>query len=79
MTWSLYSEVVVLEIRRCWEFDWLCMSVVGLCCTVLSLEKVVYSTCSTHQRENEDVVIAVLPEAKAKGFELACPYPRLVS
>ncbi|KAG0562494.1 hypothetical protein KC19_9G151000 [Ceratodon purpureus] len=40
-----------------------------------SLEKVVYSTCSTHQRENEDVVMAVLPDAKAKGFELACPYP----
>jgi 16S rRNA C967 or C1407 C5-methylase (RsmB/RsmF family) len=35
----------------------------------------VYSTCSTHQRENEDVVMAVMPAAKAKGFELACPYP----
>lgn len=50
----------------------------SVCCyakTVPLLEKVVYSTCSIHQRENEDVVMAVLPHAKEKGFELACPYP----
>ncbi|XP_024364963.1 25S rRNA (cytosine-C(5))-methyltransferase NSUN5 [Physcomitrium patens] len=40
-----------------------------------SLEKLVYSTCSIHQRENEDVVLAVLPHAKEKGFELSNPFP----
>lgn len=30
----------------------------------------VYSTCSIYQRENEDVVAAVLEGARADGFEL---------
>jgi putative methyltransferase len=35
----------------------------------------VYSTCSIHQRENEDVVAAVLPAATAAGFRLVDPFP----
>ncbi|TVU33089.1 hypothetical protein EJB05_24874, partial [Eragrostis curvula] len=41
-----------------------------------SVEKIVYSTCSIHQAENEDVVNAVLPLATSLGFELATPFPQ---
>ena len=38
--------------------------------TLPSLQRLVYSTCSIHQQENEDVVKAVLPEAVKLGFKL---------
>lgn len=40
-----------------------------------ALRRLVYSTCSVHQRENEDVVAAVLPDAVAAGFALVEPFP----
>jgi putative methyltransferase len=40
-----------------------------------ALQRLVYSTCSIHQRENEDVVAAVLPAASAAGFQLVDPFP----
>lgn len=40
-----------------------------------ALQRLVYSTCSIHQRENEDVVAAVLPAAAAAGFKLVDPFP----
>ncbi|WIA09502.1 hypothetical protein OEZ85_008901 [Tetradesmus obliquus] len=40
-----------------------------------ALQRLVYSTCSVHQRENEDVVAAVLPAAAAAGFKLVDPFP----
>jgi len=43
--------------------------------TFPALRRLAYSTCSTHQRENEDVVAAVLPDAQAAGFDLVDPFP----
>ena len=40
-----------------------------------SLQRLVYSTCSVHERENEAVVAAVLPNAKRLGFQLVNPFP----
>uniref|UniRef100_A0A2P2KU42 Uncharacterized protein MANES_16G083500 n=1 Tax=Rhizophora mucronata TaxID=61149 RepID=A0A2P2KU42_RHIMU len=41
-----------------------------------AVERVVYSTCSVNQIENEDVINSVLPLAASFGFELMTPFPR---
>mmetsp|Transcript_2592 Transcript_2592/g.9469 ORF Transcript_2592/g.9469 Transcript_2592/m.9469 type:complete len:530 (+) Transcript_2592:303-1892(+) len=38
--------------------------------------RVVYSTCSVYERENEEVVKRVLSLAAERGFALECPFPR---
>jgi hypothetical protein len=43
--------------------------------TFPALQRLVYSTCSVHQRENEDVVAAVLPHAQQLGFKLVTALP----
>ncbi|XP_057960112.1 25S rRNA (cytosine-C(5))-methyltransferase NSUN5 isoform X2 [Malania oleifera] len=40
-----------------------------------AVERVVYSTCSIHQTENEDVIKSVLPIAASHGFQLGMPFP----
>ncbi|XP_074579760.1 25S rRNA (cytosine-C(5))-methyltransferase NSUN5 isoform X2 [Curcuma longa] len=41
-----------------------------------AVERVVYSTCSVYQTENEDVIKSVLPFAKSLNFELVTPFPQ---
>lgn len=43
-----------------------------------ALQRLVYSTCSVHERENEAVVAAVLPEATEQGFRLQVLLPEMV-
>lgn len=40
-----------------------------------AVERVVYSTCSIHQQENEDVIQFVLNYASSNGFQLATLFP----
>ena len=40
-----------------------------------ALQRLVFSTCSVHRRENEDVIAAVLPFARELGFRLMDPFP----
>ena len=40
-----------------------------------ALKRLVYSTCSVYEQENEAVIAAVLPEAKRLGFRLVDPFP----
>ncbi|CAN6458992.1 unnamed protein product [Victoria cruziana] len=44
--------------------------------SVPSVERVVYSTCSIHQEENEDVVRTILPIAESLNFQLEAPFPQ---
>ncbi|KAJ1423410.1 SAM-dependent methyltransferase RsmB/NOP2-type [Sesbania bispinosa] len=40
-----------------------------------AVERIVYSTCSINQIENEDVIKSILPIAESYGFQLAKPFP----
>lgn len=44
--------------------------------TFPAVERIVYSTCSIHQAENEDVIKSILPVASSFGFQLATPFPQ---
>ena len=44
--------------------------------TLPKLQRLVYSTCSIHDAENELVVKAVLPYAQGLGFELGHALPQ---
>ncbi|XP_054818628.1 25S rRNA (cytosine-C(5))-methyltransferase NSUN5 isoform X2 [Prosopis cineraria] len=41
-----------------------------------TVERIVYSTCSINQIENEDVIMSVLPMAESYGFQLVTPFPQ---
>lgn len=41
-----------------------------------AVERIVYSTCSVNQVENEDVIKSVLPLASSYGFELTTIFPQ---
>lgn len=41
-----------------------------------AVERIVYSTCSVHQIENEDVINSVLHLASSRGFQLASAFPQ---
>ncbi|KAJ4845231.1 putative 28S rRNA (cytosine-C(5))-methyltransferase [Turnera subulata] len=40
-----------------------------------AVQRIVYSTCSVNQAENEDVITSVLPLAESHGFQLVKPFP----
>jgi putative methyltransferase len=40
-----------------------------------NVQKICYSTCSIYERENEQVVLNVLPQASELGFQLIDPFP----
>lgn len=40
-----------------------------------TVERICYSTCSVHERENERVVMNILPTATKLGFKLVDPFP----
>lgn len=43
---------------------------------VPAVERIVYSTCSINEIENEDVIKSVLPTAESYGFQLVTPFPQ---
>lgn len=72
-----HADHVQGSVLVCCLFHVLCLQEAALLHALQfpALQRLVYSTCSIHQRENEDVVAAVLPAATAAGFRLADPFP----
>lgn len=79
---EIYNIVSDLFLFFChkWQIHvCLCMQLINLPShldVVPAVERIVYSTCSINQVENEDVIKSVLPLASSYGFELTTIFPQ---
>ena len=72
---AIYLLKLQLQDRQFWYFVQNIIAALLVWCSWKYLW-IVYSMCSIHQIDIEDVVKSILPLASSHGFQLATPFPR---